>query len=161
MTMRPIQVPDNEEPLFDSNDLETLARKVAAEPDPPLTVGRVMMGARTGTFLDDLTAARRKGEAPREQAIRAEVRAGATETQVPPVMPAVEHPSHYRAATGHEAIDVIEAWGFGEGFNLGNAVKYICRAGLKATDPLEDIQKAKWYLERELERRKKSVPGKG
>jgi hypothetical protein len=63
----------------------------------------------------------------------------------------VDHPSHYRKSTGHEAIDVIEAWELG--FNLGNAVKYISRNGLK--DPqkrVEDLEKARWYLDREIQR---------
>ena len=66
----------------------------------------------------------------------------------------VNHPSHYRADTGVEAIDAIEAWGFGEGFNLGNAVKYIARAGLKG-DAIQDLEKARWYIDREVARRKK------
>lgn len=63
-------------------------------------------------------------------------------------MSAVDHPEHYRAATGHEAIDVIEAWRLN--FNLGNVVKYISRAGHKL-DRLEDLEKALWYLTREVE----------
>lgn len=65
---------------------------------------------------------------------------------------AVDHPSHYRKDSGYEAIDVIEAWGLG--FSLGNAVKYICRAGLKQ-DALEDLEKARWYLDHEIERRRR------
>lgn len=67
----------------------------------------------------------------------------------------VDHPSHYRKSTGYEAIDVIEAWELG--FNLGNTVKYISRTGLK--DPLkrvEDLEKARWYLDREIQRIQKS-----
>lgn len=63
-------------------------------------------------------------------------------------MSAVDHPPHY-AASGIEPIDAIEAWGLG--FCLGNTVKYIARAGKK--DPakhLEDLQKAAWYLNREI-----------
>ncbi len=63
---------------------------------------------------------------------------------------AVDHPPHYRSASGHEAIDVIEAWGLG--FCLGNVVKYIFRAGIKAPSPLEDLKKASWYLTREISR---------
>lgn len=59
----------------------------------------------------------------------------------------IDHPSHYRSGTGFEAIDVIEAWGLG--FNLGNVVKYVARAGLK-DDALEDLRKARWYLDREI-----------
>lgn len=58
----------------------------------------------------------------------------------------VNHPPHYKG-NGIECIDVIEA--FGLGFNLGNAVKYILRAGKKG-DRIEDIRKAMWYLEREI-----------
>jgi hypothetical protein len=38
------------------------------------------------------------------------------------------------------------------GFNLGNAIKYIWRAGLKSTDPIEDLRKAAWYIDREIGR---------
>lgn len=67
----------------------------------------------------------------------------------------VDHPDYYRKDTGHEAIDVIEAWGLG--FCLGNAVKYIARAGLKG-NAVEDLQKARWYLDREIRRRTPSAP---
>ena len=58
----------------------------------------------------------------------------------------IDHPKHYRPGT-YEAINVIEAWGLG--FNLGNAVKYICRAGLKG-GVREDLEKARWYIDRAL-----------
>lgn len=62
----------------------------------------------------------------------------------------VDHPAHYGGAENpYEAIKVIEAWGLG--FCLGNTVKYICRAG-KKRDALEDLRKAQWYLNREIER---------
>lgn len=61
----------------------------------------------------------------------------------------VNHPAHYGGDTPYEAIKVIEAWGLG--FNLGNAVKYISRAGRKG-DRLEDLQKARFYLDREIKR---------
>ncbi|WOT03404.1 DUF3310 domain-containing protein [Corynebacterium pyruviciproducens] len=60
----------------------------------------------------------------------------------------VNHPSHYKS-NGLEAIDVIEAF-FYESFNLGNAFKYMARAGRK-NDYVEDLQKAVWYLEREID----------
>lgn len=62
----------------------------------------------------------------------------------------VDHPAHYRADSGIEAIDVIEAWDLG--FCLGNALKYICRAGMKG-DAVEDLEKARWYIDREIQRR--------
>ena len=49
----------------------------------------------------------------------------------------------------YEAVKVIEAWGLG--FCLGNALKYICRAGLKETNPVPDLQKAAWYLNRAID----------
>lgn len=61
---------------------------------------------------------------------------------------AVNHPAHYGGADNpYEAIKVIEAWGLG--FCIGNAVKYISRAG-KKVDALEDLKKARWYLDREI-----------
>ena len=63
---------------------------------------------------------------------------------------AVNHPAHYGGADDpYEAIKVIEAWDLG--FNLGNCVKYVARAGKKG-DRREDLKKAAWYLNREVER---------
>lgn len=62
----------------------------------------------------------------------------------------VDHPPHYTRG-GIETIDAIEAWDLN--FHLGNAVKYISRAGHKG-DALEDLEKARWYLDREIARRK-------
>jgi hypothetical protein len=59
------------------------------------------------------------------------------------------NPPHYVGAGGLEAIAVIEA--FELGFHLGNALKYILRAGRKG-DRLTDLKKARWYLDREIER---------
>lgn len=65
---------------------------------------------------------------------------------------AVDHPLHYGGADNpYEAIKVIEAWGLG--FCLGNTVKYISRAGRKG-DAIEDLEKARWYLDREIASRK-------
>lgn len=63
----------------------------------------------------------------------------------------VNHPSHYGGEDNpYEAIKVIEAWELG--FNLGNVVKYLSRAGKKG-DTLEDLRKAAWYLQREIQNR--------
>lgn len=61
----------------------------------------------------------------------------------------VNHPDHYKFG-GIETIDFIEAKELN--YRLGNAVKYISRAGKKAgTDKLiEDLKKARWYLDREI-----------
>ena len=62
-------------------------------------------------------------------------------------MSKVNHPSHYNKGK-IEVIDVIEAWKLG--FNLGNVVKYVARADNKG-ERLEDLQKALWYLQREID----------
>ena len=60
----------------------------------------------------------------------------------------VDHPAHYGGADDtYEAIKVVEAWSLC--FHLGNVVKYISRAGKKG-DALEDLKKARWYLERKI-----------
>lgn len=64
---------------------------------------------------------------------------------------AIDHPAHYNThPAGIECIDVVEHMNF----NRGNAVKYIWRAGQKG-DELEDLQKARWYLDREIKRLEK------
>ena len=60
---------------------------------------------------------------------------------------AVDHPEHYNRGA-FETIDVIEDWGLN--FNVGNAVKYISRYEHK-NNPKEDLRKAIWYLEREID----------
>ncbi len=66
---------------------------------------------------------------------------------------AVNHPAHYGGGDNpYEAIKVIEAWDLG--FCLGNTVKYISRAGKKGS-ALEDLKKAAWYLDREIQNREK------
>lgn len=64
--------------------------------------------------------------------------------------PAVHHPKHYNLnPSGVEAIDVIEHMTF----NVGTAVKYLWRAGLKDGEPsVRDLQKAQWYITREIHR---------
>lgn len=56
--------------------------------------------------------------------------------------------SPYYGSGEYEAINVIEAWGLN--FNLGNVVKYIKRAGKKTPEVLPDLEKALWYIEREI-----------
>ena len=68
----------------------------------------------------------------------------------------VNHPSHYKSG-GIEVIDVIEQWELG--FHSGNALKYICRAGRKSKDPVEDLEKALWYIRRLAETVRISRPG--
>lgn len=62
----------------------------------------------------------------------------------------VNHPPHYtNHPSGIEAIQVTRHMNF----NLGNAIKYIWRAGQKG-DPIQDLQKAIFYLQDEIERLK-------
>lgn len=64
----------------------------------------------------------------------------------------INHPEHYQGKI--EVIDYIEAYKFN--FNLGNVIKYVSRAGKKDTESvIEDLSKAQWYLNREIERLKK------
>ena len=58
----------------------------------------------------------------------------------------VNHPAHYNKG-GIEVIDIIEA--FGLGFSVGNCIKYLLRSQYK-NNKLEDLKKAKWYLDREI-----------
>ena len=62
----------------------------------------------------------------------------------------VNHPAHYnKHPSGVECIQVVEHMSF----NLGNAVKYIWRAGEKG-DLIEDLEKARWYIKREIDKLK-------
>ena len=68
----------------------------------------------------------------------------------------VNKPNHY-IKNGFEVIEVIESKGWGYDFCMGNVIKYCLRAGDKAEEgmtkeqkELEDLQKAKWYLERAI-----------
>ena len=65
---------------------------------------------------------------------------------------AVNNPKHYtNHPSGIECIQVTEHMGF----NLGNAMKYIWRCDLKK-DAIEDLKKARWYLDREINKRENS-----
>lgn len=60
----------------------------------------------------------------------------------------VDRPAHYTEG-GIEVIDYIEAKDFN--YRLGNVIKYVSRAGRKIdSDPIEDLKKARWYLDREI-----------
>lgn len=63
----------------------------------------------------------------------------------------VNHPKHYNShPSGIECIDVVEHMNF----NTGNAIKYLWRADHK--NGLEDLRKAAWYVNREIQRREKA-----
>lgn len=59
----------------------------------------------------------------------------------------VNHPPHYTShPSGIECIEITEHLNF----NIGNAIKYLWRAGLKNPNPRKDLEKARWYVEREV-----------
>ncbi len=75
---------------------------------------------------------------------------GGSPTETAQTHDPVNHPSHYTAYKGLEIIDLTEQMNF----NRGNAVKYIARAGLKGAGDkeIEDLEKANWYISREIQR---------
>ena len=61
----------------------------------------------------------------------------------------VHHPKHYTShPSGIECIQITEH----HNFCIGNAIKYLWRAGLKGSSEVEDLQKAIWYINREIQR---------
>ena len=70
--------------------------------------------------------------------------------QFKPKKEMINHPSHYNQ--GIEAIDYIESHRMD--FNIGNVIKYVTRAKHKGTE-LQDLKKALWYLQREINRLEK------
>lgn len=68
----------------------------------------------------------------------------------------VDHPPHYNAhPSGIECIDIVEHLSF----NIGNAIRYLWRVGLKpGADSVQEMRKAIWYIERELDRLEDSGP---
>jgi phage I-like protein len=70
----------------------------------------------------------------------------------------VNHPAHYTMhPSGIECVTIAEHFGF----CLGNAIKYIWRAGLKTQDASDDLKKAAWYINRELARQARREFGVG
>lgn len=71
---------------------------------------------------------------------------------------AVDHPKHYtKHPSGVECIDITEHFDF----CLGNAIKYIWRAGEKNADTeIEDLKKARWYISRKIEKLEEKQSGK-
>lgn len=75
-------------------------------------------------------------------------RPGQSETPDP-----VNRPAHYTAHPSNvECITIAEHFSF----NIGNAIKYLWRADTKG-NPIEDLQKARWYADREISRRERGA----
>lgn len=69
----------------------------------------------------------------------------------------VNHPQHYTQGP-IEVIDLIE--GFGLGYHLGNVVKYVLRSPHKGNE-IQDLEKARWYLDRWIAKRKANLSAEG
>lgn len=71
--------------------------------------------------------------------------------------PMVSHPSHYQSKSGLEVIDVVEAFTDSlegiEACDTGNIIKYMCR--WKQKNGIQDLEKARWYLEHLINHMKK------
>ena len=95
-----------------------------------------------------------KHNIPGDSCERCEKEAASSHIAILPAVNSINHPPYYN--TGNiEVIDFIEDQQLD--FHLGNAVKYICRAGKKVdvtTGKVSDLQKAVWYLQRVIERTK-------
>lgn len=68
----------------------------------------------------------------------------------------VNHPAHYTShPSGVECIQITEHYNF----NVGNAIKYLWRAGLKGSETQrQDLLKARWYVDREVQRIEQEKP---
>ena len=97
-----------------------------------------MCGARWSDFA---------GACMKQEEARREIQASRADTYVPDP---VDHPSHYTSdPSGVECISVTRH----RNFNVGNAIKYLWRAGLKDADTqIQDLRKAIWYIENEIDR---------
>lgn len=70
---------------------------------------------------------------------------------------AINHPKHYNShPSGIEAIAIVEHMNF----NIGNAIKYLWRSDHKHNAPLDDLRKAVWYINREIQRLEPPKPKK-
>lgn len=80
-----------------------------------------------------------------------------TDNKIPTEFDVISKPSHYTEGRKYEPKDVIRDWDLN--FNLGNTVKYVARAGRK-DDILQDLKKARQYLDFEIEYLEKEREGK-
>ena len=108
-------------------------------------------GATVSNVYATFAYDRGKKAGPKKAASKWKVLAVATSNKpindLQPKADPVNHPAHYKVG-GIETIDFIEAKKLN--YNLGNVVKYLTRADHKG-NRLQDLQKAQWYLEREIQ----------
>ena len=125
----------------------TLLWKVKS-PQKPKVKAKKKLGRPKKVVLTqaDLLYAKSLGRAHRER-MKTGIETIMTATSNKPIRDMVNHPAHYKVG-GIETIDFIEAKKLS--YNLGNVVKYITRADHKGSKRL-DLEKAQWYLNRELE----------
>lgn len=132
--------------------------------NPKMSAKEIMKetGFSSTTVYNAMTKTRKKARKPKERSVadvklaemvhsfsigRDRMRTVAVSTSNRPLSDIVNSPAHYKVG-GIETIDFIEAKKLG--YNLGNVVKYVTRAGHKG-NLKEDLEKARWYLNRELE----------
>lgn len=75
----------------------------------------------------------------------------------------VNHPEHYGGNVTHEVYKCLRSWGMENNALRWNAIKYLARAnkkGLNYKDVLTDLEKAKWYLQCEIDKIKEAYEGK-
>ena len=119
--------------------------KLMEEGMKPAQIAKKLKLARA--YVYKLTSeVRKKNNVPLKRGKKTEQVTVSVFDMIEPLKDEVNHPPHYKIG-GIETIDYIEAKQFN--YNLGNAVKYISRAGWK-TDYEQDLKKAVWYLQREI-----------
>jgi hypothetical protein len=122
---------------------------IKANPDVPVAQVAKEFGVTRNYIYVMRSKAKNRVSAPSDT-LSNKMKSLSVATTDKPLSDMVNHPAHYKAG-GVETIDFIEAKGLG--YHLGNAVKYISRAGLKGTtNGLEDLRKAQWYLTRAIEK---------
>lgn len=83
------------------------------------------------------------------------VRCLRTTSGTPPREETVNHPAHYGGEDNpHEVIKCLEGWSLND-FCLGNVIKYVARSGKKGAE-LDDLKKARWYLDRAITQREQA-----
>ena len=113
-----------------------------------LTASQVLIAEKLGLTAEQFAKERAK--------LNPKIRLASAVTSNTSIHDVVNHPAHYTDG-GIETIDFIEAKRLG--YHLGNVVKYICRAGKKGTNMgLQDLQKARWYLDRAIEKNEINPP---